>query len=454
MKKFNTVFILLLVLSTFIALSNCGGSAQTAVRDSGTTAAAANSLPDEKDFISEGAGKEFADARIAAYIDFIKKAIIFTIGESAYSQNKASIEKSFFSYIPARKYVLGDVEATTPEKQKKWLSQNRDESGNLVLKLQAFANIKKLKTDLDQLGVKTSAGNTGNTSGNMTTASTTYTSGNDGSKTTDTISSTTENTTTTVKTDYSNIDLSSLTFVVFYNPKNFKTDEDESYAKWAVDALNKQLANIGVQTFDLETMEKLAEEKKLMQESDSGSISMGQLIAQNLYAEIYAEVVPSVTYTGDKANVFFKVKVFVRTTGSLISTVERGGNRQGTMSSSLTGAIKVDMRIAASNCTEEISGSLKKYLGGGRFYNVSLSGVQTYRDASKFSTTVTKMEGLVNITLKSGSKADGIYEYSVQYKGNPTQFVDKVFEYLADKPGYEKFDMKQVKGNDLSFTLE
>lgn len=457
-SKTTKVIFLAMASVVLIAGSCAGGDSGMAVRaDSGVMLAQATT-PDDQQLTVEGSGKEFQDARINAYVALIQKAIVSLIGDSGYQAKKSAIEKSFFSYTVARKYVLGDVDPA-PGKEKKWVSQTRDESGNLVLRLQAYVNTKKLKADLDSLGYGAAAAASTSGSGNLnsggTVTTSTYTSDNTGGKTSDTLTTTT---TTENKTspavDLASVDLSGLSFVVFYNPKNFKSDEDEQYAKWGVDALNKQLANIGVTTFDLETMEKLAEEKKLEQEASSGSVSVGQLIANNLYAELYAEVVPSVTYVGDKAQVFMKAKVFNRTTGALIATVERGGNRGGTQSANLSASIRMEMRISASNSVAEIAANLKKYVSGGRFFNVSLAGVQSYRDASKFSSTVTKMEGVKNVTLKSGSKEDGVYSYTVQYNGNPTQLVDKLFEYLADKPGYEKFDMKQVRGNDLTFTLE
>jgi hypothetical protein len=459
MKSRTGKIILMAILAVAAGTTNCaGGDSGTAVRqNSGYTVAQATAANDQQ-FTVDGSGKEFQDARINAYVNLIQKAIVSLIGDAGYQANQDAIQKSFFSYIVARKYVLGDVDPA-PGKEKKWVSQTRDDSGNLVLKLQAYVNIQKLKTDLDAMGASAAtpqkSGGSGNlnSGGTVTTATSTFTSDNTGSKTVDTLN-TTSSTGSNAAVDTSAVDLSSLTFVVFYDPKNFKADEDAQYAKWGVDAMNKQLANIGVQTFDLDTMEKLAEEKKLQQEADTGSVSVGQLLAQNLYAELYAEVVPAVTYVGDKAQVFMKVKVYNRTTGALIATVERGGARGGSISANVSASIRMDMRIACSNSVKEIADNLKKYVSGGRFYNVSLTGVQSYRDASKFSTTISKMDGVKNVTLKSGSKEDATYNYTVQYNGNPTQLVDKLFEYLGDKPGYEKFDMKQVRGNDLTFTLE
>lgn len=433
--KVSLFSILWLCLFVFTA-SSCNGSSSGLASQSRPVAV--SSIPDDKDFVGEGISPEFPDARNAAYAEVVKKAIIFLIGQNGFDKNREALERNFLTYATSRRYILGEVDKAPAGKERKWLSNSRDANGNLSLRLQAWINLKKLKTDLDALSIAGSPAAAQPTAAAATSPMATPAPAASAAP----------------AEDLSGVDISSLTFLVYFNPKDpaMARDSDQvTYAKWAVDSLNREMAAMSVQTFDLETVEKLASERSLLQEASSGSVGVGLLLAQKVYAELYAEVTPSVSYEGNKAHVILNVKVFVRTTGALIATLEKGGQQYE--SPTLAASIKASMRDAVKKINTELSTSLKKYVKNGRFYFVRLSGVQNYREASKFTSTVSKMEGVVSITLKSGSREDGVYDYNVQYKGNPTDMVDKLFEILADAPGYQNFDMKEIRGNELTFTL-
>jgi len=404
---------------------------------------AMDSYPADKDFIGEGSATDFSDARSAAYVDVIKKATIYILGDEKYNQNREQIEKSFFSYSVARRYILGETEKAPPEKQKKWIYNNRDAEGVLHLQLKAYVNIKMLKADLDAVGMKE-------------IPQTPPPAVKESKK--DSVSpgaTTSEKSSPETPLDLSGVDISSLTFLVYYNindPVIQKDPDQETYAKWAVDNLNREIASLNVKTFDLETVEKLANERSLLQEASSGNVGVGLLLAQKVFAELYAEVSPSVSYQGNRAHVILNVKVFVRTTGAMIATYEKGGQQYE--SASLPAAIKMSMREAARKIREELSISLKRYIAGGRFYFVRLTGVKSYKEASRFTSAVKKIEGVVDISLKSGSKEDMVYDYNLQFKGNPTDAVDRLIEALSDKPGYENFDLKEIRGNELTFSMD
>ncbi len=432
------------IMLLFIINTACTSTGnKTAVRpdldnENNTQLIVQNTLPDDKDFIGEGMADDFGDARNNAYADVIRKASLYLLGEQKYNQNKADIEKAFLPYPVARRYILGEVEKTLPEKQKRWIFNSRDSNGNLVLRLQAYVNIKKLKSDLDALGMKETAA--------ASSAATT---------TIATVNNPQESQSSASNIDLSGVDISSLTFLVYYNPQDpgIKADPDqENYAKWSVDNLNRELSSLNIKTFDLETVEKLANERTLLHEAGSGSVGVGLLLAQKVFAELYAEVTPSVTYQGNRAHAIINLKVFVRTTGALIATIEKGGQQYE--SASLAASIKTSMREASKKIKDDLVLSLKNYVNNGRFYFVRLTGVKSYKDASKFSTAVKKIDGVVDISLKSGSKEDMVYDYNLQYKGSPTDAVDRLFEALSDKPGFEKFDLKEIRGNELTFTLE
>jgi hypothetical protein len=432
-------FLCVLVLFLF-SFSACGRSAPVKSESGNNTVPVSNNMPDEKVFIGEGSAPEFSDARNNAYYDIMKKAAIFVLGEQKFNDNKSQLD-GLLSYPADRKYIFGETEKAPAEKQKKWLSNSRDANGNLALKLQATINIKKLKGDLEALSLKESA-----------PASTPGLAGTPADLSQPAAP---QSTAVTNQVDLSGVDVSALSFLVYYNLNDpaIKNDGDQAaYSKWAVDNLNRELSALSVQTFDLDTVEKLVSERNLLHEASTGSLGVGLLLAQKVYAELYAEVTPAVTYEGNKANVIVNVKVFVRTTGALIASIEKGGQQYESVS--LAASIKASMREAVRKIKDELVVSLRKYVNSGRFYFARLTGVSSYRDASKFASAAGKIEGVVNMTLKSGSKEEKVYDYSLQFKGNPTDAVDRLFEALSGVTGFEKLDLKQIRGNELTFTLE
>lgn len=403
---------------------------------------AVNTLPDDKEFSGGGVAPEFGQAKNNAYADVLKKAVIFLIGEPKYNQNKGPIDDNILSYINGRKYILGETSKAPAEKQKRWPESKRDDSGNYVLKLQAFVNLKQLKSDLDALALKDAPQNT--PAPVAQTGSSAQSSGAAQSAPG-----------VNAAVDLSAVDISALSFLVYYNPKDPALENDSEqkvYAKWAVDQLNKEMAALKVQVVDLDAAEKLAGERSLLQEASAGNTGIGLLLAQKVFAELYSEVTPAVSYQGNRAHVIVTAKVYVRTTGALIATIEKGGQEYELVN--LNASIKASMREAVRKVRDDLVISLKNYVNSGRFYFVRLTGLASYRDASKFSSTVNKMDGVMNVTLKSGSKQDMVYDYSVQFKGSPTELMDKLFEILPDKPGFEKIDLKEIRGNELTFSLD
>ncbi len=429
----------LFALSVLFLLS-CGSRPVRPLDDYSPNSPAASgpALPEIKDFTGEGKAPDFADARNAAYVDLIRRAVIFTIGENAFSKNRTAIEESYMSYVSARKFILGEGEKSQPGKEKKWLSTSRDSSGNLVLKLQAYVNLKKLQDDLSTRGL----------AGQDTPARPEDTA-------VKTPVSDSPSSASPESADLSGVDVSALTFLVFYNsgdPAAKRDNEQQTYAKWAVDNLNRELASLDIQTFDVDTVEKLSRERALIQESTTGNVGIGLLLAQKVFAELYAEVSPAVSYEGTKGHAIVSIKVYVRTTGALIASIEKGGQQYDSVS--LSASIKKSMKEAVQKAMPELAAGLKKYVNNGRFYFVRLSGVSSYRDASQFASAVAKLDGVVNMRIASGSRDDRVYDYSLQFRGNPTEAVDRLFSALEGRPGFEKFDLKQIRGNELIFTLE
>lgn len=429
------------VVALILSFNACGGGS-TVQNNAGATVQLG-----PRQFTAVGAaGAGFPDAKDKAFAAIMEVAIRELIGESAFNANRGVIAPNFLSYVKGYKYVSDSS----------YVNRATDASGNMVLTIRGTVDMVALKAALQNAGVSVGGGNTVSTSGNTTMNNTqtvvtsSSTSGNTSFATSTTIASSTS---TTPDADLTGVDLTSLSFLVFYNPQNpnIRDAEDRNYANTAVSYMNNRLTTVGVETFDPSAMSQLVDERNLLQQATTGSVGIGMLVAEQVQAELYAEVTPTLNYTGNRAQVALNVKVYVRTTGTLILNVDRGGQEYALVNKDAS--IKASMREAVDKIMVELSAALKKYVVGGRSYFIRLQGISNYRDASAFSTTIKSVPGVLNVTLKNYSNQDMTGDYIVKFAGNPLDLLDKIMMYLSDKPGFEYLDVQNVRGNEIFFSM-
>jgi hypothetical protein len=408
-------------------LLSCGGSGVVQPQNYGGGQPA---IEDGLVFQSTGVAPEYMDAKNMAYVEIVKKAVAYL----GYDVNNSGIQSGFLTWQKASKYIDG--------KWKKWLSSSRNEKGDMVLVFEAPIFLKQLNKDIVAAGV----GQKTVTPAKDPVTPVNPNANNDTGDKKDPGAVTAQ--------DFNDVDISSLTFLVFYNEKQFAGMDPETltFAQWGVTMINKELANANIQVFDVEAMEQLKEERNLLQEATAGSLDVGMLLANEVFSELYAQITPDVSYQGKKAHVMLTVKVFVRTTGKLIATIEKGGLEYEL--NNKTVSIKASLKDAVQKVMKELVPALKKYVGGGRFYFVSIQGLTSAKDAISFSSAVKKVSGVMNITMKSGSKSAGTFDFYVQFKGNPTDLLEALFADLGSQPGFEDFDLLEIRGNELTFTVK
>ncbi len=313
----------------------------------------------------------------------------------------------------------------------------------MILTLQAIVDLEKLETDLNNLGI----------SGSAATAATTSSTSSSSSSSTSSASSSLTTSSSYTDATIEDADLTSLSFLVFVD-NDFKAngDRDEEYAEWAVSTLNSDLTALGLETYDPGAQELLVEERNLMQEATAGSLGVGLLLAEAVAAELYAEVLPEFNYSGQYAHVMLTVKVYSRTTGSLLLETTKGGDDM--VGVNQAGAVKLSMQGAVDKVMDELRPALASYVNDGRAYFIRLQNVSSYRDASSFSSSIGNVDEVINVSLKNYSSDDMVADYTVKYSGNPLDLLDSVMLYLMDKPGFEYFDLVSVRGNELIFTMD
>lgn len=422
------IFGILMVVTMLTGLIACGETKSE-------TTASGDTLLSEKVYTATGdAGASFPDAKDYAYAALMEVAIRDVVGDSVYSANETTIANNFLGYQLSYKYV----------DDPSWDNRTTDADGNMILTLSATVLLDDLRAKLKTLGISTTGSTASSTS--TSTASTT-------TATTSTSSTTSTTSTTTTTTDLSELDITALSVLVYYDPEADWMDNSRNaeYADMAVSTLNSAIAALGLETKDSEVQELLKEELTLIQESTMGSVGVGLLLADEVGAELYAEVEPSLSFSGSAAHAMLTVKVYNRTTGTLLLETTKGGPEM--TSSSRDASVKASMKSAVEKIMEELEPALADYITGGRNFFIRLQNVESYRDASSFSTAVTGVEGVVSIKLDSYSSDDMVADYNIKYKGNPLDLLDSIMLFLMDKSGFEYFDLESVRGNELIFTM-
>lgn len=392
-----------------------------------TPQAPVQSFPEKMTFEGVGKASEFAASRRMAYQDVMRKAIISIMGEKSYTTQKDKVDGQFLNTeAQFASYIL----------QKEWTSTKRDENGDLLLSLKATIATKKLRDDLEAAGF-------------LGGASKPVVASSPATPTAETPKSQPE-------VDLSSVDISGLSILIYYNSSALKQSADadaERYARRAVQLLNQELLQQGIQIFDLESAEKIAQEKNLLQEEARGNVGLGLLLAQQVYAELYGEVTPTVTYrNGTTAHVILDLKLYVRTGGRVIASIQKGGQEYDSVS--LEASISASMRDSVKKVTAELITNLKKYVNGGRFYTVRLIEVGSARDATTFASTVSKLERVKSVKQTLYSKNDRTAEYEVQFQGSPNELMEIIFDGVTTKPGFESLDLSTLRGNELIFTMQ
>jgi|GEM_PF-1527093 hypothetical protein len=384
------------------------------------------SVPEQMTFEGMGKAADFAVSRRLAYQDVMRKAIVALVGEKAYTAQKNQIDAQFVNteaqFAP---YIVA----------KKWTTTRRDENGDLILGLEATIATKKLESDLRAAGFLSNEKGGGSSSLPVAKSAPVEEKKQE---------------------DFSNVDISGVSILIYYNTASIKNSKDpdaERYARKAVQLLNQELLGSGLQVFDLEAAEQVAKEKNLLQEEARGNVGLGLLLAQQVYAEVYGEVVPTVTYRGGTvAHCILELKLYTRTGARVLASIQKGGEEYD--SPSLEASLTASMRDSAKKVAKELRENLKKYVFDGRFYTVRLIEVGSARDASSFVSAVAKLDGVKSVKQTLYSKNDRTAEYEVQFRGTPNDLMERIFDSLITKPGFENLDLSTLRGNELIFTMQ
>jgi hypothetical protein len=251
--------------------------------------------------------------------------------------------------------------------------------------------------------------------------------------------------------------IDNLTYLVYFEPQ--KRNIEDEYARLCVSRVNNYLANKGYEYVDFDRITAVKDDYLKIYEETQGSVSVVQLIAQALNADVYVVVDGIVEDGGKEGNISFAsasidLKAFESATGRGLGTETGYSGRLG-LTSGMDAARRKGVEVAVEKATEPViklarDYMLKAYEEGIR-YEVVVQGVEGYRNLQAFVQAVRKAKNFRS--LKEVSVASGQAKYYVYYMGRKNELIDDVLGSVKGESGFENFNVVVSRGNAVVFGI-
>ena len=251
--------------------------------------------------------------------------------------------------------------------------------------------------------------------------------------------------------------IDNLTYLVYFEPEK-KNIEDE-YARLSVNRVNNYLANKGYEYIELERILEIKDEYLKLYEETTGAVSVVQLIAQALNADIYIVADGIVEDAGTEGDIHFAsasidLKAFESATARGLGT-ETGYSGKLGLASGMDAAKRKTVEVAVENATEPVINLSRSYMmkafEDGIRYEVVVQGIMSYDLIRVFSDAVRATDQFRRI--KEVSAAEGMAKYYVHYMGRKNEFIDEVMNNLLNEDGFENFSVLVSRGNAVIFGI-
>jgi hypothetical protein len=406
--KHKVLFIAIaLVFSLFLIASGC---AKKSARVGGKPAAAEKVIEN-----GVGRARNFDDALDLAFRDALKKVVVSIIGEEQEKQNGQKINQYMYSISQSfiTKYEVTDK-----------VKSGRD----TVVYVRAEFDKSKVEESIRTIGISVPEKE--------------------------------------VEKDYSKSPyagvigeaLDNLTYLVYFEPR--KLNIEDEYARLCVSRVNNYLANKGYEYVDFEQITAVKDDYLKVYEETQGSVSVVQLIAQALNADVYIVVDGIVEDGGKEGNISFAsasidLKAFESATGRGLGTETGYSGRLG-LTSGMDAARRKTVEVAVENATEPVIDLARDYMlkafEQGIRYEVVVQGIQGYRMLQNFTEVVRRTKNFRS--MKEVSAAAGQARYHVYYMGRKTELIDDVLAGVKGESGFENLNVIVSRGNAVIFGIE
>jgi len=252
--------------------------------------------------------------------------------------------------------------------------------------------------------------------------------------------------------------LDNLTYLVFFEPEKKRIKEE--YARLCVNRVNNYLAGREYEYVDLERINEIKEEYFTLYEETQGAVSVVQLIAQALNADVYIVVDGIVEGEGKSGDIYFAsasidLKAFESATGRGLGTETGYSGRLG-LASGMDAAKRKGVEVAVENAVKPTIELVRNYMyksfEEGIRYEVVVQGLGDYSMATIFRDALSGTGNFRN--LKEVSVSAGQAKYYVYYMGRKTKLIDEILANLQNEEGFENLTVVVSRGNAVIFGIE
>jgi hypothetical protein len=252
--------------------------------------------------------------------------------------------------------------------------------------------------------------------------------------------------------------IDNLTYLVYFEPE--KKNISDEYARLCVNRVNNYLANLGYEYIDLERINEVKDDYFTLYEETQGSVSVVQLIAQGLNADVYIVVDGAVEYEGQQGGVYFAsasidLKAFESATARGLGT-ETGYSGKLGLPSGRDAAMRKAVETAVEKSTAAVIDLSRSYMvkafENGIRYEVVVQGLDSYETLKPFSDALRRSRNFRS--LKEIGASAGQARYYVYYMGRKSELIDDVMNSLKGEEGFENFTVLVSRGNAVVFGIE
>jgi hypothetical protein len=249
--------------------------------------------------------------------------------------------------------------------------------------------------------------------------------------------------------------IDNLTYLVYFEPEK-KSIADE-YARLCVNRVNNFLANRRYEYIELARIQEIKDEYLRLYEETTGAVSVVQLIAQALNADIYIVVDGIVEGAGTEGDIHFAsasidLKAFESATARGLGT-ETGYSGKLGLASGMDAAKRKCVEVAVENAIEPVIELSRNYMlkafEDGIRYEVVVQGLMSYDRLQLFADAVRNTRNFRRINEVSA--AEGMAKYYVYYMGRKSELIDEVIDNLAGEEGFENFTVLVSRANAVIF---
>lgn len=386
-----------------------------------------------KSYEVEGEGDEYFEARRNAIIDGIRKASIELIGDKKFKDNFTEINKLI---LQDRKIVNEISEFSS--------TAILDRSGKKVVKGITKVKVDLLKSHLDKV-IKDKP------SQNIPSESITKK---------DQLST---NELSTKKVEQNIVEFNpkndsviyDISFLVFVPNDKIEEIEDSDFYKVFIEIVNSKLSEYGLNYVEFKRSMELSKKFQYIYEEKSGqTMSLAQMLAQELKADVYIEVDAEVrdnlaTSTFSDTTIIGSIKAYDASTGKGLGSSTFSRNKKS-QKSAFENRIDILTEVVEQEMPKVLK-MIEDYFQRGIRINVVIIGFKNVSEEREFSNILDRLPGIGSKKRKSIS--GNASEYEITYKGGSSDFVDDLINAVATDPKYSKIKIDQSV-NKIIITLK